>query len=101
MFEFNKIIYSVVTEKSSRLQEKGKYTFIVKRGCNKIELKKAVKELYGVDAIKMNTIISPKKIRLVGRGRELEKRAVFKKIIVTLKNKQSIDPHKFKESKSK
>lgn len=91
------IIKSVVTEKSSRGQEKGKYTFKVRLDASKIEVKKEIKELYGVDVDTVKTSILQSKIRIVGAKRQLVKRAKYKKAIVTLKDKKTIDPNKIKE----
>lgn len=93
---------SIITEKASILQaSSGQYVFIVNRDATKIDIKKAIKEFYGVDVMNVRIIISPKKTRLVGRGREIEKRPVTKKAIVRLKNNQTLDPNNFKEPKVK
>jgi len=93
------IIRPIVTEKSSLEQGKGKYTFLVQKGTNKIEIKKAIKDLYGADVAKVQMMVSPKKERMIGRGYALTKRPVLKKAIVTLKGKKTMDPNKFKDSK--
>ncbi len=101
MKNYSTIIQSIITEKSSAQQALGQYTFLVRRDATKIDVKMAVKAIYGVDAAKVRTIITPKKVRLVGRGREMTKRPLFKKAIVRLKGKQTIDPNKIKEIKPK
>jgi len=99
MKTYSPIIRSIVTEKSSLEQSKGKYAFLVRKDTNKIEIKKAIKELYGADVAKVQMMLSPKKERVLGRGNVMVKRPVFKKAIVTLKGKKTIDPNKFKDSK--
>lgn len=59
-----------------------KYTFIVPGTVNKIEVKKAVEEVFGVKVCKVNTMNYDGKLKRMGRyeGR----RASFKKAVVTL-----------------
>jgi len=59
-----------------------KYTFIVPTTVNKIEVKKAVEEVFGVKVAKVNTMNYEGKLKRMGRfeGR----RASFKKAVVTL-----------------
>jgi len=99
MKTFDTIIKAIVTEKSSRAQEKGKYTFLIKRTATKIDVKNAIKVLYGADVVEVRTIIAPKKTRILKGKYVWDKRPVMKKAIVKLKDKQTIDPNKFKESK--
>ena len=101
MKNYSTIIQSVLTEKSSREQEKGKYTFVVTREATKIDIKHAIKAIYGADVETVRTMLVPKKTRYI-KGRYLwAKRPVHKKAIVTLKGKQSIDPSKVGAKKSK
>ena len=90
------IIKPVVTEKSTKLAEKGKYELIVVSKATKIEVKKEFKKLYGVDAKEVNVIKVPKKVRLGKNRAELTKRAAAKKVIVTTKNKAVVDLTKIK-----
>ncbi|HBX65132.1 MAG TPA: 50S ribosomal protein L23, partial [Balneolaceae bacterium] len=56
------IIKPVITEKLSRLQEEGKYTFEVVKNASKPEIKEAVEATYpGVKVAKVNTLIMPSK----------------------------------------
>lgn len=59
-----------------------KYTFKVPVTANKVEVKKAVEEVFGVKVAKVNTIKVTGKLKRMGRyeGR----RASYKKAIVTL-----------------
>jgi large subunit ribosomal protein L23 len=95
------LVKQLTTEKSSLAQSNKQYTFLVNPDATKIDVKKAIKELYGVDASKVQMAITPKKVRLVGQGREYTKRNKFKKAIVSLKGGKTIDPNKFKEPKKK
>lgn len=78
-----------VTEKSTRLAKEGQYTFKVFKNANKIEIKKAIEELYGVDIEAVKIIKKPSKKRRLG-GQEGLKPG-FKKAIVKTKEGQKID----------
>jgi large subunit ribosomal protein L23 len=52
----------LITEKASALSEKaGKYTFLVSNKANKVEIKKAVEKMYGVNVEQVNTLIMASK----------------------------------------
>ncbi len=76
------IVRPVVTEKSSRQMESGKYTFEVLPKANKVEVKKAVEEIFKVKVQKVHTIkvrSKPKRLGMhLGRSRS------WKKAIITL-----------------
>jgi len=95
------IIRTLITEKSSNIQAGGSYTFEIAKDATKIDVKNAVRDLYGVEVDKVTVMRVPKKTRTVGRGREWTKRPVYKKAIVRLKGKKTIDPNKIKEIKKK
>ena len=76
------IISPVITEASmARLADK-KYTFKVASDANKIEIKKAVEEIFKVEVAKVNTISVKSKNKRVGY--HLGKTSEWKKAIVTL-----------------
>jgi large subunit ribosomal protein L23 len=79
----------VVTEKSARANEAGKYTFHVSEDATKSEIKKALRTLYKVDVLSIRTI-TQQPIRRRYRGQMTLKKA-GKKAIVTLKEGQKID----------
>ncbi len=79
----------IVTEKSMKLVESGKYTFEVSQDVNKIEVKEAVKQLFNVDVLKVNIINGKAKKKRVGSHQGYK--AKVKKAIVTIKVGQSID----------
>ncbi|GHV29060.1 50S ribosomal protein L23 [Clostridia bacterium] len=79
---YDVIIKPIITEASiKRLQEK-KYTFKVAKNSNKIEIAKAVEEVFGVKVKKVNTM------NVMGRqkrfGRQIGIKPDWKKAIVTL-----------------
>ena len=73
----------VLTEKSYDAMAEKKYTFEVAREANKIEIKEAVEEIFGVDVQSVHTMNYDGKARRQGytRGRT----SAWKKAIVTLK----------------
>jgi large subunit ribosomal protein L23 len=79
----------VITERSVALNDQGKYVFMVSTKTTKNEVKKAIKELYNVDAVAVNTISLPGKPRRYRNTMRLT--APQKKAIVTLKEGQKID----------
>lgn len=93
------IIRPIVTEKSTLQQKGGKYSFAVNKKATKIDVKKAIKQLYGVDVLKVNIISTPGKERLAGRGRIITKRKEQKKVMIIIESKQSLDIHKLVGSK--
>ncbi|MFA9397140.1 MAG: 50S ribosomal protein L23 [Clostridiaceae bacterium] len=72
----------VVTEKSMAAMEDKKYTFIVDIHANKVEIKKAVEEVFGVKVQDVNTLKTMGKVKRVGV--HIGKRADYKKAIVKL-----------------
>ena len=77
------IIRPIITEASmSRLADK-KYTFEVASDANKIDIKKAIGEVFKVEVDKVNTISVKSKNKRVGY--HLGKTSEWKKAIVTLK----------------
>jgi large subunit ribosomal protein L23 len=82
------LIKPLITEKVSTLGVLNKYVFAVARGANKIEVAKAVKEIYGIKPVGVNIINElGKKARY---GRVSGKRKNWKKAIVTLPAGQTI-----------
>lgn len=76
------IIRPVITEKSMQDMADRKYTFVVDRKANKVEIKKAIEEIFDVKVEKVNTMnMKGKKKRL---GRYEGRRANWKKAIVKL-----------------
>lgn len=76
------IIKPVISEKSMDQLADRKYTFIVNINANKIEIAKAVEEIFGVKVENVNTIRVQGKIKRMGATSG--KRADYKKAIVKL-----------------
>ena len=64
---FDIIIAPVVTEKCNALIQDKKYTFRVAPDANRIEIGKAVEELFNVKVAKVNTVNIKGKLRRQGR----------------------------------
>ena len=76
------ILRPIITEESMLGTAEKKYTFSVAKNANKIEIAKAVEELFGVKVAKVNTINCKGKLRRQGRFEGYT--ASWKKAIVTL-----------------
>ena len=64
------IVRPIITEKTSRQMELGQYTFEVLPKANKIEIRKAIEEVFKVKVVKVNTIqvrSKPKRMGAPGR----------------------------------
>ena len=88
MDPYNIIVNPVVTEKSTFLQEKGKYTFDVYTSASKIDISRAIESVFDVKVVSVNTFNVKGKTRRVGRN--LAKRPDRKRAIVTLQSGDSI-----------
>ena len=76
------IIKPIITEQSMEATEEKKYVFQVANDANKIEIKKAVEEIFGVKVEKVNTIRMEGKMKR--QGMTMGRRANWKKAMVTL-----------------
>ena len=77
------IIKPIVTEKSTELLEENKYTFAVSREANKIEIKRALEDIFDVKVKAVNTANYPGKKKRLGRY-PYGYKPRWKKAIVTL-----------------
>ena len=86
------IVRPLITERSTLLKEKGKYSFEVHSNATKQEIKNAVELIFKkekVEVTKVNTANVPAKIRRFGQN--MSKAYRWKKAIVTLKPGQKIE----------
>lgn len=76
------IIRPIISEQSMAQIADRKYTFVVAKSANKIEIKKAVEEIFGVKVENVTTLNMAGKMKRMGRyeGR----RAAWKKAVVKL-----------------
>ena len=77
------------TEKGSMLLSFNKYLFWVEKSSNKIEIGKAVEDIYKVKVDKVNTIMMRGKLKRVRYA--VGKTSDWKKAVVTLKEGSKID----------
>ena len=88
----------VLTEKSVHQESTGKYTFVVHEDATKVDVKNALRALYGVNVAKVNILHGLPKYRM-GRGRKpMEKRETTKRAIITLKAGEKLEVTKVKAS---
>jgi len=90
----NVLIKPVITEKMTGISEKlHQYGFIVDKNANKIQIKKAVEEMYGVNVTAVNTIryAGKSKSRYTKKGFVQGREDAFKKAIITISEGQTID----------
>jgi len=88
------LIKPLITEKAENLSEElVKYSFVVNKGANKLEIKDAVEKLYSVTVKNVNTMIMPgkSKVRNTKSGIQRGRKPDFKKAIVTLSEGEEID----------
>ena len=88
----------IVTEKANEQGEKfNRYMFACDRRANKLEIKKAVEDFYGVTVENVNTAVMPGKFksRFTKAGLLSGKSSAYKKAIVTLAEGDTIDLYAF------
>ncbi|MGP1421710.1 MAG: 50S ribosomal protein L23 [Tannerella sp.] len=89
------IIKPIVTEKQTAVTDKkpNRFGFRVSPDANKLEIKKAVEEMYNVSVESVNTMnySGKRKSRYTKSGIINGKQAAYKKAIVTLKEGEVID----------
>jgi len=88
------LVRPVITEKVNRQMERsGRYTFVVGKAANKLEIKKAVEEFYSVKVNNVNTIVVPakNKTRYTKAGFLSGRKSGYKKAVVTLAEGETID----------
>lgn len=83
------LIKPVISEKSYRLVDDGKYTFLVAPDANKTQIRQAVEHVFRVKVTGVNTINRPGKRRRTRYG--WGKRPDTKRAIVTLAAGERID----------
>lgn len=83
------LVRPLITERTTQLMAEGKYVFVVEKAANKIEIAKAVSEIFKVKVAKVNTVnVLGKKKRM---GRTQGKRPDYKKAIVKLAPGETIE----------
>ena len=90
-----KVIFEpIITEKATNDSDlRNRYTFVVNREANKIQIKDAVEEKYNVTVDKVRTQIygSERKTKFTKKGVQRTKTNIKKKAIVDIQDGDSID----------
>ena len=81
---FDVIIAPVVTEKCNALIQENKYTFRVHPVAGRVEIARAVEELFKVKVAKVNVMNYLGKAKRAGRTAKMGRRADWKRAVVTL-----------------
>lgn len=84
----------ILTEKASLLTEKlNRFAFKVDHRANKLQIKTAIEQMYGVNIKAINTIVVTGKLksRYTKAGNVTGRAPKYKKAIVTLKDGETID----------
>jgi large subunit ribosomal protein L23 len=88
------LIKPILTEKANSQQDKlSRYAFKVNRKANKLEIKKAIQDFYGVTVLNVNTIVVPgkNKTRYTKAGYIQGQKSAYKKALVTVAEGETID----------
>ena len=88
------LIKPILTEKANAQQEKlRRYAFKVNRRANKLEIKTAIEQFYGVNVLEVNTLVVPgkNKTRSTKAGIISGVKSGYKKALVTVAEGESID----------
>ena len=88
------LIRPILTEKANAQQEKlRRYAFKVNRKANKLEIKKAVEDFYGITVVDVNTVVVPSKARSrsTKAGLIVGRKPGYKKALITLAVGETID----------
>lgn len=83
-----------ITEKvNGQMEKENRYTFVVDKRSNKLEIKAAVEEFYNVKVKEVNTMVMPakSKSRFTKAGFIAGRKPSFKKAVVTLVEGENID----------
>lgn len=88
------LIKPIISEKAERLSEtRNQYSFVVDKQANKIQIRKAVEDMYNVSVTAVNTInvAGKSKSRFTRAGVQKGRQAPYKKAIVTVAAGEEID----------
>ncbi|MEZ5001920.1 MAG: 50S ribosomal protein L23 [Chitinophagales bacterium] len=88
------LVKPIITEKMTKLGEKlSHYGFVVEGNANKLEIAKAVEDMYGVTVESVNTmnVVAKERSRNTKAGLVTGRKSGFKKAIVSLAEGETID----------
>ena len=81
-YAYDIIIKPIISEQSMNQLVDRKYTFQVKKSANKVQIKQAIEEIFGVKVESVNTLNMMGKMKRMGRNEG--RRPAWKKAIVKL-----------------
>ena len=88
------LIKPILTEKANAQQDSlRRFSFKVARKANKLEIKKAIEEFYGVTVVDVNTAVVPgkNKTRHTKKGFVQGQKPAYKKAMITVAEGETID----------
>lgn len=88
------IIKPIISEKATYLTDlRGQYSFLVDTKANKIQIKNAVEEAYGVKVAEVRTMIYAPKVssRYTKKGLQVGKTNKLKKAVIELQSGEVLD----------
>ncbi|MDX5427822.1 MAG: 50S ribosomal protein L23 [Bacteroidota bacterium] len=88
------LIKPIITEKATADQENSnRFAFVVDKKANKLEIKKAVEQFYGVNVEKVRTMVVPgkRKVRFTKGGMVEGNSGSYKKAVVEVRSGETID----------
>ena len=91
MTAYDIVIRPVITERSMNSVADKKYVFEVAPSAGKVEIKKAVEEIFGVKVAKVNTMIVPGKAKRMGAARPGRTKEWKKAIVQLTENSKTIE----------
>jgi large subunit ribosomal protein L23 len=89
MISYDIVKNLLTTEKGTLLEQQGKYLFLVDKRSNKIQIKKAIEDIYKVKVASVNTMVVPGKIKRVRYA--IGRTSDWKQAIVTLREGHKIE----------
>lgn len=85
------IVKPLISEKAAHMAGINQYVFVVRKNANRLQVREAIKAMYGVSPLSINILnVQGKKVRF-GRSRGV--RSDWKKAVITLPAGQSINVH--------
>jgi large subunit ribosomal protein L23 len=88
------LIKPIVTEKSNKLTDQRRtYAFRVNRKANKLEIKKAIEDFYGITVVDVNTVVVPgkSKSKFTKGGFISGRKPAYKKAYISVAEGETID----------
>lgn len=88
------LIKPLLSEKANKMSEKmNRYSFWVDKKANKLEIKQAVEQFYGVQVKEVNTSVMPSKLksRYTKSGFIVGRKPARKKAVVTVAEGETLD----------